>query len=112
MLCPPPLYINIVNAADGYIELHNPATRAISTKGLYLSANKPCAGDECANCTVDDYCNWQMPVVIVQAGGTIQVRTAGNKNQGLKRMRTNFDLKAEGSLYLTNAKGEIFSLMK
>jgi hypothetical protein len=95
---PDHIYISKVNAADGYIEIHNPTERAISTKGLYLSNDD------------EDLFMWQMPVFIIRPSMTIRIRTSSNNDDSfIKRMQTNFDLAINGKVWLTDATGEILT---
>jgi hypothetical protein len=93
--CNPPdyIYISAVNVTEGYIELTNPTDTAISTRGLFLS------NDE------DDLFMWQMPVVIISPDDVVQIRTDSNDKEGLKRMRTNFDLEDEDMVWITDVRG-------
>lgn len=94
----------------GWLELTNPTSTAISTRGMYLSVNAPCAWEECNNCTADRSCNWQMPGVIIRPNQTVRVRASSNSTcLVLKRMTTNFDLAFGQTLRLVDARGEVVS---
>jgi hypothetical protein len=93
------LFISDVSSlsGDGWIEITNPANTAISTRGLFLTN------------TDDDLFLWQMPVVVIEADGTIRIRTDSNDNNGLKRMRANFDLSEGETIRLTVATDVLLS---
>jgi hypothetical protein len=89
------LQISAVNAAEGYIELHNPNTVAVSARGLHLGHD---GGDSL----------WQLPAVIVRAGTAVRVSVDGTSDSHtvLKRMQTDFDLSG-GVLLLTTVRGDV-----
>jgi hypothetical protein len=92
------LYISSFDSTEngGWLELHNPTTTAISTRGLYLSNDD------------DDFFLWQMPAVIAREGETVRVRASGNGVcVALKRMTANFDFSNGETLRLVDAHGVI-----
>ena len=89
------LYIGEVNITDGCIELCNPTGNAFSCKGLFLSDSD------------EDPFKWQIPSVIIRAGGAVWVKIEGNNSDALlKRIQINFDLNIGDSLRLVMANDE------
>ncbi|MCL1904213.1 MAG: hypothetical protein FWF94_07335, partial [Oscillospiraceae bacterium] len=85
----------VVTEGNGYIELHNPTNRSISTKGLFLTNN-------------GDSFKWQMPTTKIYKASTIRIYVKSNHiNTAVKGLQTNFDLSVGETLYLTDATGEI-----
>jgi hypothetical protein len=114
---PDHLYISTVNTTEnnGWLEITNPTDKAVSTKGLYLSVNPLCIGSECGNCNDEDFCNWQMPSVIIRPGIPVRIRMKNNNACiTTKRLRSNFDfnnMTASGKVYLFDSVGnELHSL--
>jgi hypothetical protein len=102
----------IING-EHLIELHNTTNKTISTKGLYLSVNSLCEFNDCENCTDEKSCNWQMPVVIIGEGQSVQVKTdSDDVTPILKRMRTNFDLSSGDTLRLYDVCGNVLGEFK
>jgi Leucine-rich repeat (LRR) protein len=110
-ICPKPDFLYISKVGEDYIEITNPTSKAISTKGLYLSVNEACKHEGCKNCSEIKFCNWQMPAFIIGAGGSVRINASSNAaNKGLKRARTNFDLLIGGNLRLTTVTGNVLSI--
>jgi len=90
------VYISTVKPGDdGCIELFNPNSTAINTVGLYLSDD------------ADNLMRWTVPnMTIPPQSGLVVVCKNNNSEDALKKARTNFNLKAGETLYLSDADGK------
>ncbi|MCL2754760.1 MAG: CotH kinase family protein, partial [Oscillospiraceae bacterium] len=92
------LQITMVKAAGGdFLELHNPTTRSISGRGLYLTDS-------------NDPHKWRLPPVIVRPGQTLFVPMSDNTRSAdhartHKGVRTNFNLSFRETLRLCDSRG-------
>jgi hypothetical protein len=90
------LRITAISAAGGdWLEIHNPADTALTTRGLYLSDNS-------------NLFRFRVPAVIIRPGETVRFATSANESlEPLKHCRTNFNLSFRETLRLTASDGTV-----
>jgi hypothetical protein len=92
---------NVRTAANGWIEITNNGTAAVSTRGLYLSNN------------ADNFRMWRMPAVKILPGETVRVIANNNTaDTVLKRMQANFRPRASETFYLTDSAESMVSVFE
>jgi len=84
---------------DGWIELYNPGSAAVSAKRFYLSDDP------------DNLMKWKIPAIkIMPESSLIIVLKSNNSEDALMKARTNFNLKKDESIYLSDIDGNIISV--
>ncbi len=95
-----PIYISeICTGGDAdWIEIYNPNNIPVTTKNYYLTDDP------------ELLTKWKMPIVTIQPETAIIITTKNNKStDSLKKLQTNFSLKEDETLILSDSNGEIIS---
>ena len=100
------LYISAVKStafnsqAADWFEIYNPSDETLSTKGLFLSDSN------------NDFYKFQIPATNIRPGETFRFITNGNAVDSVKkRSRVNFNIGFDENLRLTDARGNVLSLV-
>jgi hypothetical protein len=96
------LYISEIKArGDDWIVIRNDTGQTLSTKGLYLSSSN------------SDFFRWQMPAVNIAPDSSLLIPTrSNNRDQSIKRVRANFNVSFGERVRLTDAGGNVISLVE